>query len=291
MPRTAQKITSAARPSPGRQHRVKAVTTGALLALALIVSVFAAFSALGPPLAAGEQRVTTARADDSMPSGSSSLPSSAVALAPRPQVSQAPHRASRPTPSAVPPPSRRSSTAPAPRPRATPSTHAASAPSPAASARGAERVIAAYVTGYSWYDNTPAGSSTVSNPVAHSTAGGTGTWADPITVAVGHSLATGRDVLRWAPGTRFYFPDLKRYVVVEDTCGNGSAPQDEPCSTGYPARDSTWLDVWIDGRSSTRSQTAACAEAITGSRTVIVNPLPGHPVSAGPIAAGGSCPQ
>jgi hypothetical protein len=150
-------------------------------------------------------------------------------------------------------------------------------------------VIAAYVTGYSWFDNTPVGSSLVSNPVVHSSAGGTGTWQNPVTVAVGHSLATGHDVLRWPAGTRFYLPDLRRYLIVEDTCGDGPTPEQEPCSTGYPAPDSTWLDVWIDGRSDMPAQTARCAGAITGSRTVIVDPLPGRPVVAGPIARSGSC--
>ena len=159
----------------------------------------------------------------------------------------------------------------------------------AATSGTAERVISAYVTGYSWFDNTPAGSVTVSNPVVHASAGGTGTWQDPITVAVGHSLASGHDVLRWRAGTRFYLPSLQRYLVVEDTCGDGPTPQNGPCSTGYPAPASTWLDVWIDGRSNTRSRANACASVITGTRNAIVNPRPDHPVSSGAIAAGGSC--
>jgi hypothetical protein len=163
------------------------------------------------------------------------------------------------------------------------------AAAPAATAASGERLITAYVTGYSWFDNTPVGSALVSHPVLHSSAGGTGTWEDPITVAVGHSLATGHDVLRWAPGTRFYLPDLRRYLIVEDTCGDGPTPQHEPCSVGFPAADTTWLDVWIDGRSDTPARTVACARAISGSRTVLVDPLRGHPVVAGPIAGSGSC--
>ena len=53
----------------------------------------------------------------------------------------------------------------------------------------------AYITAYTWFDNTPAGSPTISHPVLHKTAGGSGTYEDPVTIAVGHSLETGTDIL------------------------------------------------------------------------------------------------
>jgi len=50
--------------------------------------------------------------------------------------------------------------------------------------------------------NTPPGSSVVGRPVLHKEAGGQGTFADPITVAVpGHEGA-----MAWQPGTKFYLP-------------------------------------------------------------------------------------
>ena len=85
------------------------------------------------------------------------------------------------------------------------------------------------MTGYDYWDNTPPGSPVISNPVIHQVAGGTGTWQDPTTVAVGHSIINGQDILDWAAGTRFYIPNLRRYFIVEDTCGDGPDPQDEPC--------------------------------------------------------------
>src|SRR5512135_1310636 len=45
-----------------------------------------------------------------------------------------------------------------------------------------QRIItSAYTTGYTWFDNTPPGSGEISHPVLHAKAGGTGTYADPIT--------------------------------------------------------------------------------------------------------------
>ncbi|WP_201308821.1 hypothetical protein [Puerhibacterium puerhi] len=147
-----------------------------------------------------------------------------------------------------------------------------------------ERTITAYVTGYSYFDNTPPRSDAISHPVVHRRAGGKGTYADPITVAVGHSRAHGRDALDWAPGTRFYVPSLRRYLVVEDTCGDGSRPQDGPCHTGYPKGASTWLDVWVGGAREARSRSDACMSSISRIATVVVDPARDYVVSAGPLS-------
>lgn len=144
----------------------------------------------------------------------------------------------------------------------------------------------AYTTGYSWYDNTPAGSAEISNPVIHQFAGGSGTYADPITVAVGHSIAGNKDTLDYAAGTRFYIPNLKRYFIVEDTCGDGNSPQNGPCHTGYQGH--VWLDVYV-GKGSSKSASDQCMDAITETHLVIQNPGSGYPVSTGDIAA--NCTQ
>ena len=57
------------------------------------------------------------------------------------------------------------------------------------------RAFPAFITGYTFYSNTPAKSAVVSHPVIHDVAGGVGTWADPTTMAVGHSMAGGRSRL------------------------------------------------------------------------------------------------
>lgn len=172
--------------------------------------------------------------------------------------------------------------------------HPAPAPgSPGSSApTSPARNLTAYVTGYDVYDNTPPGSPVISNPVLHQVAGGTGTYQDPITVAVGHSIINGQDILDWPQATRFYFPNLRRYVIVEDTCGDGPTPQNEPChdlSTADPGAQ-TWLDVSVDGSRMSRSAANTCEDDITHNQLVIENPPSDYAVIPGPIA-GSSCTQ
>jgi hypothetical protein len=151
-----------------------------------------------------------------------------------------------------------------------------------------EKSFTAYVTGYTYYDNTPPGSAAISNPVLHSRAGGTGTYDDPITVAVGHSLASGRDVLDYPAGTRFYLQYLKRYFIVEDTCGDGSRPENGPCHV-HPSNVTAWLDIWVDGQGGSENAATSCAERITGNEPVILNPGRGHTVVAGAVSRNGNC--
>ena len=114
---------------------------------------------------------------------------------------------------------------------------------------GGDVVPDTYLTAYTWFDNTPEGSPDISNPVKHKKAGGAGTYADPVTIAVGHSLETGKDVLDFPAGTLIYLPDVRRYFIVEDTCGDGPAPEDGPCHSGASEHGgaSIWLDMWIGG--------------------------------------------
>ncbi len=145
------------------------------------------------------------------------------------------------------------------------------------------RRLQAYVTGYSYWDNTPPGSSAISHPGIHDVAAGAGTYADPITMAVGHDMSSGENVLDWPAGTRFYLPYLHRYFIVEDTCGDGPTPQNGPCHTGYPSPAVTWLDVWVGGQHADQSASHACMNAITGVHAVIKDPGPGHPVTSGEL--------
>jgi hypothetical protein len=151
------------------------------------------------------------------------------------------------------------------------------------------RITKAYLTGYSYFDNTPPGSASISNPVLHAVAGGTGTYADPITLAVGHSLTGGRDILDWRAGARFYVPNLRRYFIVEDTCGDGPDPQAGPCHVGYPAAATTWLDLWVGGKGGTTSGSNACMDAITGVWSVVINPPPGLATVSGGVYGPGGC--
>lgn len=65
----------------------------------------------------------------------------------------------------------------------------------------------AFVTFYGWYDNTPP-SAAIAYPVIHQTAGGTGTWSDPITYA--------SDTSETPAGTKIYVPRVQKYFIMED---------------------------------------------------------------------------
>lgn len=149
--------------------------------------------------------------------------------------------------------------------------------------------IQAYTTAYSYYDNTPPGSAIISNPIIHKFAGGTGTYIDPITLAVGHSIINKKNILDFPAGTRFYIPNVRRYFIVEDACGDGDTPQNGPCHIGYPDGTNAWVDMWIDGQSGTASTTNDCEDAITDAHLIIENPKPNYAVVPGPIFQNGSC--
>ena len=90
-------------------------------------------------------------------------------------------------------------------------------------------------------------------------AGGTGTFADPITAAA----SQGNTIL--PPGTLVYIPGLKKYFLVEDICGG--------CST-------EWLDLWMESNAgSNASAVMQCENNWTGDpsqlKQIWVNPPPG----------------
>lgn len=164
------------------------------------------------------------------------------------------------------------------------------------SAQGvASRSLNAYTTGYSWFDNTPPGSATISHPVLHNTAGGKGTYTDPVTVAVGHSIIDGKDILDYTKGTKFYVPNVRKYFIVEDTCGDGKTPQNGPCHslTKAPPGVSLWLDLWIGGGSSTRQQADDCMSKVTDGNgaihKAILNPRKDYVTVKGDILLNGKC--
>lgn len=176
------------------------------------------------------------------------------------------------------------------------STPTATPPPTASGTETGTIVHTAYTTGYGYWDNTPAGSSTISNPVIHQQAGGTGTWSDPVTVAVGHSLATGSDVLDYPAGTKFYVPSVQKYFITEDTCGDGATPQNIPChnltnpSNPAPAGDTTWIDLWVGGASGSQSVSNACENTLTDTHTIIVNPsVTNYKVITGDIVSSAGC--
>jgi hypothetical protein len=144
-------------------------------------------------------------------------------------------------------------------------------------AQGPVRNLHIWLTGYSFQDNTPPSSATVSAPILHKTAGGTGTYSDPITVAVPGHASDGD--MAWKGGTRFYLPTVQRYVIVEDS---GASPA--------PSGQDGHLDMWVDGQGGSKSASDSCMDKITGTGIpAIMNAPPGKPVIVGPITSNGTC--
>jgi hypothetical protein len=176
-------------------------------------------------------------------------------------------------------------TKPIVKPGITPTT---TTPATPATVTSSEKTITAYITGYAWPDNTPPGSA-ISNPVIHTDAGGTGTFLDPITVAVGHSYVNGKDVLDYKAGTKFYMPYLRKYFIAEDTCGDGATPQNGPChrldtpGNKAPKGAEAWFDIWVGGVGSGQSVVLQCENAVTDLHTVIINPKSNYLVNPGAV--------
>lgn len=147
--------------------------------------------------------------------------------------------------------------------------------------RRTEKAFSAYLTGYSYWDNTPPGSAAISKPVIHRRAGGTGKYNDPITIAVGHTIIGSRQTLDFRPGTKFYIKRLRKYAIVEDVCGDGRKPQNGPCHSGRNGLP--WLDIYVGGRKSKAEVSTSCARKITAIQEIIINPKPDYPVEVGEL--------
>ncbi len=109
---------------------------------------------------------------------------------------------------------------------------------------------------------------------------------EQVKVAVGHDLSSGADVLQIPAGTKFYFPSMKKYGIVEDTCGDGGTPQDGPCwklPADQEGRAVAWLDIYVDGKSAPKAQSDACMDALTGPVEAVRDPADGLPVDVAPL--------
>ena len=143
-----------------------------------------------------------------------------------------------------------------------------------------------YVTLYGFVDNSPP-SAIISNPVIHQTAGGTGTFSDPVTFAT--------DKNEEKPGTIVYYSFLQKYFIMEDTCtecskdfrgppGNGDNPT--PVRAGHLWR----IDLWAGGdkrslKNPDKSALLNCEDNLTQDNggQVTLNPPNNLPVDTTPI--------
>jgi hypothetical protein len=134
--------------------------------------------------------------------------------------------------------------------------------------------IAMEVTFYGWADNSPPGNAiaypaNAGQPTIHNAAGGTGTYADPITFATAPT--------EFSPGTRLYVPFIEKYVVMEDSCSQ--------CTTDWTNSRKYHIDLWMNSNG-TESATALmnCEGSWTRTQTnVEINPPPTRVVTTPPL--------
>jgi hypothetical protein len=164
--------------------------------------------------------------------------------------------------------------APAAAPRTTlpPPPSAAPTTSPKQAPTG--RMWSVFVTFYGAADNDPPGSTEIAHPNdRHQEAGGTGTFADPLSLAA--------DPRAIPVGTRVYYPPLRKYFVMEDDCAQ--------CITDWRSSRRPHIDLWTGDFQG--SALLACENALTpdGLVAVEVNPPPGRPVDPRPLFNGRGC--
>lgn len=163
------------------------------------------------------------------------------------------------TPPVSPAPSATSSTTPVPAPPPTPVPTTTPAPAPTG------RTQQVQITFYGSYDNDPKGSLDIDRPATcpaciHTTAGGTGTWADPLT------FASPAGAGAYPYGTRIYVPLVRKYFVREDSCAQSwTAP------TG--CGDVTHVDLYMGNPSGTQA-VLTCEDTLTpdAHATIVVDP-------------------
>ncbi|MEY9854498.1 hypothetical protein ABH935_000095 [Catenulispora sp. GAS73] len=137
-----------------------------------------------------------------------------------------------------------------------------------------------FLTFYGWWDNTPPGG-VISYPQIHQTAGGTGTYSDPITFAT--------DSSEQPPGTIVYVPRVGKYFIMEDSCEECSADWTGHGPNGGP--NLRHLDLWLGGQGGNAFKAIECEDALTDYNSdgtpsmepVIVNPPSNETVTSEPI--------
>src|SRR5437762_2350917 len=137
-----------------------------------------------------------------------------------------------------------------------------------------------FLTFYGWWDNTPPGAG-ISFPKIHKTAGGKGTFADPITFAT----ATAE----LSPGTKVWVPRVKKYFIMEDSCEECTADWLGHGPDGGPKLHH--IDLWIGGKGGSPFDAIDCEDALTNSNPdgtpalepVLANPPSNEPVDSTPL--------
>ena len=139
--------------------------------------------------------------------------------------------------------------------------------------------VQSFMTLYGYVDNSPPGTD-IAHPCIHSQAGGTGTYADPIT------FATDVAELGWC--TIIYVPYMERYFIHEDECSQ--------CDQTWNSAHLYRFDMWAGGDASSllqpeRKALFGCESTWTrgnsptdpSNPTIEINPSSDLPVVTTPI--------
>lgn len=147
-----------------------------------------------------------------------------------------------------------------------------------ASATQASTTRSYFVTLYGWPDNSPPGADIAypksdGNPTLHNSAGGVGTFSNPITYAT--------DKSELAIGTKVYYSFLKRYFIMEDDCTECDEDWTGHGPDGGPHFNH--IDLWVGGKGGNTNDVINCEDALTQQGDVIVNPPSNEPVDTTPL--------
>jgi hypothetical protein len=112
---------------------------------------------------------------------------------------------------------------------------AATAGRAAATTPSASGTVQAFMTLYGYVDNSPPGAG-IAHPCIHQKAGGTGTYANPIT------FATDVSELPWCE--IIYVPYMERYFIHEDACSE--------CDHDWRRLHRYRFDMWAGGDAASR---------------------------------------
>ncbi|QWF78110.1 RICIN domain-containing protein [Amycolatopsis sp. CA-230715] len=109
-----------------------------------------------------------------------------------------------------------------------------------------------FLTFYGWWDNTPPGGE-IEYPKLHDTAGGEGTYDDPIT------FATSTKELK--AGTKVWVPRVKKYFIMEDSCQECGEDWSGEGPNGGPGL--RHIDLWLGGEGGSAMDAIDCEDALT----------------------------
>jgi len=142
--------------------------------------------------------------------------------------------------------------------------------------------VKAFMTLYGYADNSPPGTG-IAHPCIHGSAGGVGTYSNPIT------FATDVNEVGWCQ--IIYVPYMKRYFIHEDECSE--------CDANWNASHLYRFDMWAGGDAGSRHQPEkralrACESTWTRANsvtdpdnpTITMDPPSDLPVTTAPIFSG-----